>query len=98
MNKRRILAIVMTAVMVLGIIPTAGFAVTDEPVMEFADMPDNWSTSALERAVQNGLLNGYTENGELLIKADAPLKRAELAAVVNRAFGATKVAELKGVT
>ncbi len=98
MNKMRILAIVMTAVMVLGITPTAGFAVTDTPVMGFADMPDNWSTSALERAVQNGLLNGYTENGKLLIKADAPLKRAELAAVVNRAFGAAKVAALKEVT
>ncbi|MGI6751576.1 MAG: S-layer homology domain-containing protein [Anaerovoracaceae bacterium] len=138
MKQKKMLAILMTVMMVLTMMPLGVFAdadetvsnveeqveevtgesvdgateepgdaATDEPEEEvagesatkgFADMPNNWSTSALEKAVANGLLKGYAEGDKLLIKATAPIKRAEMAAVVNRAFGAVKKAGLGGVT
>lgn len=65
---------------------------------QFADMPNDWSTASLNAAVTNGLLKGYTENGGTYIKPSGTLTRAELTAVVNRAFGATGEASLSGVT
>src|SRR6056297_1674859 len=56
--------------------------------LEFRDMPDDWSTQALKNAVNNGLLNGA--DGKIMPKEN--LTRAQMAAVINRAFGA----EVKG--
>lgn len=47
---------------------------------------EHWANAALSDAVDNGLLNGY-EDGT--VRAEAALTRAEMATVVNRAFGAT---------
>jgi uncharacterized repeat protein (TIGR02543 family) len=96
--KKRILTMLLTLLMMFGMFPATTFAYVDGQAYDFADMPNNWSTAALKRAVDNGLLKGYVVEGKTLINADAPLKRAEMAAVVNRAFGAEKTAELKGVT
>ncbi|NLM75439.1 MAG: hypothetical protein GX187_05015 [Clostridiaceae bacterium] len=49
----------------------------------FSDMPDNWSTAALIHAVENGLLVG--SNGKIL--PDDYLTRAQMAAIIVRAFG-----------
>lgn len=57
---------------------------------EFSDMPDNWTTGALERAVQNGLLNGA--DGKIM--PDDNIKRSEMAAILVRAFGATVEADI----
>jgi hypothetical protein len=57
---------------------------------EFVDMPDNWSTAALVSAVENGLLTG----DGVYIKPNNPLTRAQLAAVVTRAFGACSEADI----
>lgn len=51
---------------------------------EFEDMPDNWSTAALQAAVDNGLMAG--SGG--YIYPDNQLTRAEMATIVTRAFGA----------
>ncbi len=56
----------------------------------FSDMPDNWATSALENAVDNGLIGG----SDGLIRPNDPLTRAEMATIVVRAFGATETADL----
>lgn len=61
-------------------------------VSDFSDLPDDWSRGAIERAIENGLLSG--SNGK--INASAQLTRAELAAIVVRAFGATETASLSG--
>ena len=93
MKKRlqKTLAIILTAALLLCCLPGA-FAAEG-----FADMPDDWSTRALERAVENGLLRGSERDGALWLRPGDALTRAELAAVVNRAFGAEKAAELTGV-
>lgn len=59
---------------------------------DFTDLPDGWSRGAIERAIENGLLSG--SNGK--INAGAQLTRAELAAIVVRAFGTTETASLSG--
>lgn len=61
---------------------------------EFSDMPaaGYWSHDALTSAVENNLLNG--SDGRLTPRAN--LTRAQLAAVINRAFGAVEEANLAG--
>ncbi|MGI6752238.1 MAG: S-layer homology domain-containing protein, partial [Anaerovoracaceae bacterium] len=98
MKAKKVFTIVLSALLVLTLMPAGAFALDKQGGEIFSDMPNNWSTSALEKAVANGLLKGYAEGDKLLIKATAPIKRAEMAAVVNRAFGAVKKAGLGGVT
>lgn len=57
---------------------------------EFSDMPDNWTTEALQRAVDNGLLNGA--DGKIM--PDDNIKRSEMAAIIVRAFGANVEADI----
>ena len=57
---------------------------------EFKDMPDNWSTEALNAAVNNGLMSG----SDGYIYPDNPMTRAEMAAIITRATGATIEADI----
>ena len=63
---------------------------SNNEVPEFTDLPENWSKEALRNVAANGLLQGY--NGE--IRPGDNLTRAQMAAVINRAFGALKLAPL----
>ena len=65
----------------------------------FVDMPKEglWSTAAIKLAVSNGLLNGFVEKGETYIRPNDSLTRAQMATIVNRAFGAQETATLSGV-
>lgn len=60
----------------------------------FEDMPSNWSTAALEAAVSNGLLRG--DNGKIM--PNAFLTRAQMATMINRAFGTMEKASLSSFT
>lgn len=82
---KRSLAVVLTLVMVLSLSPLVGIA------EQFSDMPSDWSTEALEKAVENGLIQGY--DGK--IWPNKNLTRAEMATVINRSFGTYKEASLK---
>ena len=86
--KKRITALILSFLLVFTMIPANAYST------EFSDMPDDWSTAALENAANNGLLSGY--NGSL--KPNSNLTRAEMAAVVNRAFGAFQTASLDSYT
>lgn len=97
MTKRNALVFALSIAMVLSSFLMA-FAGTETQKTAFADMPDNWSTAALNKAVDNDLLKGYEVGDKKLIRAENPLTRAEMAAVVNRAFGATVSSKLKGVS
>lgn len=61
---------------------------------EFKDMPDNWATVALENAVKNGLLTG--DNGYIM--PNDKLTRAQMAAILVRAFGAEVTADISSFT
>ncbi len=84
MNKKRTLAMLLAGAMLL---PANAFAASSE---DFSDFPTDWSAPGLRLAVDNGLLNGT--NG--LINGKGLLTRAQMAAIINRAFAAHKTADL----
>ncbi len=89
MKKNKVIASVLTASMAMSSVPA--WAVT---AADFSDMPQNWSTAALTKAVDNGLLAGI--DGKIC--ADDYLTRAQMAAIMVRAFGADSKADLSGYT
>ena len=89
MKKNKVIASVLTASMVMSSVPAWAVSASD-----FPDMPQNWSTAALTKAVDNGLLAGI--DGKIC--ADEYLTRAQMAAIMVRAFGADTKADLSGYT
>lgn len=85
MKKKQTLALLLAGAM---LVPNA-FAASPE---DFHDFPTDWSAAGLRSAVDNGLLNG--SNGE--IDGAGLLTRAQMAAIINRAFAAKKTADLSG--
>ena len=71
------------------LLPANAFAASAD---DFSDFPSDWSAAGLRRAVDNGLLNGA--NGR--IDGAGLLTRAQMAAIINRAFAAKKTADLSG--
>ena len=98
MRGKRMLSILLILAMVLTMTAAPSLAQEQDAEAVFKDMPDNWATSALTRAVSNGLISGYETDEGLMIRPDGGLTRAEMAAVVNRAFGAQKAEPLSGVS
>jgi hypothetical protein len=82
-KSSRILLIIAIFIVLL---PQTAFA------SSFTDMPEDWSTVALKNAISNGLIEG--ENGKVMPKAN--LTRAQMATIINRAFGAVDKASLAG--
>lgn len=58
---------------------------------EYEDMPNDWRTTAIENAVKNGLIYGTSDT---TISPDASITRAQMAAIIVRALGATKEADI----
>jgi len=86
---KKILALAIVVTMVFSLGATALAA-------EFTDMPasNHWAYNALNAAVTNNLLKG--DNNKL--NPEANLKRAEMAAIINRAFGANQAANISSYT
>ena len=82
--SKKLLVSILALVMVVSLVPITAFA------QEFADMPNDWSTEALEKAAENGLLQGY--DGKIWPSKN--LTRAEMATVINRSFGSYVEASL----
>ena len=61
---------------------------------DFVDMPNNWTTSALENAAKNGLLYGEETESGMKINPDANITRAQMAAIIVRAFGAAETTDI----
>ena len=85
MRHLKFISLLVCLVLFLSITPA--FAA---PADGFPDLKGHWAEAALTRAVQNGLLNG--DGGKLL--PDDTLTRAQLAAIVTRAFKAPKGADI----
>ena len=106
MKKKKLTAILLAVMMVFCYIPSMAFATdgaapatSTAQAVAFADMPDDWSTAALKAAVANGLIKGYDgADGQKYIMPSGTLTRAELATIVNRAFGSFNKASLAGAT
>lgn len=67
---------------------------------DFIDMPDNWTTSALQNAAKNGLLFGEEaiDGSGMKINPDNKITRAEMAAIIVRAFGASETTDISNYT
>lgn len=91
MKLRRKLAAMLAFAVVTGSMTVGASAVSAD---DFTDMPDDWSRAALKHAVDNGLLGGAAGK----INPQGLLTRAELATIVNRAFGAQAAGDLSGFT
>ncbi len=75
----------LAALTIVGAIAVGG-AVS---AMAFDDMPSGAMGVAIENAVANGLLTGYDDN---TVKPNDPITRAQMSAIIVRAFGATEKA------
>lgn len=84
MKCKNTIAMVLAGAMLL---PSNAFAAD---LSQYKDFPNDWSAKSLEQAIDDGLLNG--SNG--MIDAKGLLSRAQMAAIVSRAFGAAKTASL----
>lgn len=80
---KKIKRMLATLLMLVTILQPLAFAAS---VTDFIDFPYDWSSEAMTAAVDNGLFVG---NGNKLIEPSRNLTRAELAALVTRAFGVT---------
>ena len=88
MKTKRILALFLAVVTCLSLTVTASAA----SISDFKDMDAKaWYAEAVSAAVDNGLLYG---KGNGIIDPNGNLTRAEMAAIINRAFGCYKVADI----
>ncbi len=86
---KKLTAILLTVVMLASVVITAGAL----SVSEMTDYDEaHWAAAALEWAVENGLIKGYQDK---TLRPDAYLTRAEMATIINRAFGATILADVE---
>lgn len=79
----------VAAILVIGTMNLGSFA-----MVQYSDLPDNWSTDALKHTIENGIMEGY--NGK--IYPHHTLMRAEMATMLNRIMGATDMADLSEFT
>lgn len=81
---------IIPMILVFSIILSSMISVFAES--SFLDMPksDYWSFKALNEAISNGLIHGY--NGKINPKNN--VTRAQLAAVINNAFGTKEAADI----
>lgn len=84
---RRYFALIMAACMMLFSVPFAHAEQTG-----FVDMPGegHWSYAALNSAVENGILSGNNNH----LYPNRALTRAQMAAIINRVFGAKEQADI----
>jgi len=93
---KRLFSVLIAMAMIVGMLPAAAAAedgnVPSVTAAQFTDMPNDWSTPALNNAVANGLLSG---SGGKIMPYDN-LTRAQMAIVIARAFGASVKGDISG--
>lgn len=85
--KKMLKLTVMTLIMSIVMSFTVSYAGSTK---QFKDMPENWTTGSLYRAVANGWIKG---DGDKIMPNDN-ITRAQMAAIIVRAFGATNQADI----
>lgn len=83
MKRQRVLCLLLALSLALGLAVTAQAA--ERRAADFPDFDSRaWYAEAMTAAVEDGLLRG-TDKG--LLNPQGDLTRAEMAAIINRAFG-----------
>lgn len=93
MNKRKILALLLAAVMVCSLFVSPAMAaegegepvaISDTVAPKFTDVKDHWAESAINRWAEEGIIEG---DGDGTVQPARNLKRAELATILTRLLG-----------
>ena len=82
---KKLLAILMICILSVSSVAFAA---------DFVDMPNDWSTAAIENAVENGLMTG----SDGYVYPNNNMTRAEMATIMVRACGATNDADISAFT
>lgn len=90
MKSKRVLSALLALALIFGLVAGC-LAVSAAEETSFSDISGHWAEETLNRAVENGLLQG-TNDG--LLRPNDKLSRAQLAAIVVRAFAAKEEADL----
>ena len=85
--KRRMLAVLLTLIMVIGMMPATAFAAP-----AFADIDGHWAEEAIDRWAEYGIVAGM-DGG---FNPDGEMTRAQAAAVFANLFGLSKKADVSG--
>ncbi len=97
---KKVLSLVVIMVMCLSITVLADNDILIAPnpnAVTFVDMPNDWSTVALQKAVDNKLIKGYEQEDGTYIKASGNITRAELVTILNRVFNTIEEANISTV-
>lgn len=95
MRLKKLLSLFLVVAMTVCTVQIPLFAVdgaAERNLPTFSDMPNDWSTEALQKAVENGLLSG--SEGKIL--PNEYLTRAQLATIICHAFNAEVKGDLSG--
>ncbi len=99
MNKsvKKIISTLLASAILLSVsaVAFADEVEVSETKQVFTDMPDDWRTEAIQNAVDNGLISGV---GDGKVAPDAPITRAQMAAIIVRALGAKEKADISVYT
>ncbi|MBR7148010.1 MAG: S-layer homology domain-containing protein, partial [Firmicutes bacterium] len=87
--KRRMLAVLLTLIMVIGMVPVTAFAAP-----AFNDIDGHWAEEAIDRWADYGIVAGM--NGGF--NPDGTMTRAQAAAVFANLFGLSKKADVSAFT
>jgi len=87
--KRRMLAVLLTLIMVIGMVPATAFAAP-----AFNDIDGHWAEEAIDRWADYGIVAGM--NGGF--NPDGTMTRAQAAAVFANLFGLSKKADVSAFT
>lgn len=85
-RMKKIISLVLIIVMLFSMV----VPVMAETPINLTDIPNNWAKKAILAAVSNGLLVGSKNK----VEPAAKLKRSEMAAIINRAFGAAQKGDI----
>lgn len=83
MNRWHIMLTLVVAVAVLITHPSQNSPAFSVDETRFVDTQDHWAQPCIEELANRKIISGYSDNS---FRPDAPITRAEFAAVVNQAF------------
>lgn len=95
-NFRKLLSAVLATVIVFSAMPFMAVSADAQISIEsLTDFPaqDHWSYAAMKEGVEGGIIYGYEDN---TVRPKGLLTRAEMCAVITRAFGAERMAYING--
>ncbi len=87
---RKTVTTILVIAFLIGMLPVSVLAETDAVPTLISMGPETWYEAAMDNAFENGLMIGW--NGDMM--PDDNLTKAQMATIINRAFGAADLADI----